>query len=1079
MPASAARVVTASGPRAAEELLLGALEADQREVRADLSRLGRPLYVLVPSKSLRLALLERLAARGDGVTLGVEVVTLHHFARLLHERAGVAWPRGESLLPILARRLAPAHPELADLAPSRDGLAALAEALRDLQHAGFTPELAEPLEECLAELEGHPGLPRARALLALAARLQRELAAAGCAPAGGWATSAARLVRERPELACARAIWIHGFQDAPGTTSELLGVLAERAGAQVVFDDLALALDAGPTGTRYGEALAQRLGVPAPASHPRFARQGSALGFIEAFGPKAEARAVATVLRERIANGARPERLAVVARNLAGIGGELAAALRGLGVPFSGLGAQGSLTSQARAAHALAELVELGPRAHVVRALRAGWSLPPTIDATAPELLAACGLLGATRISALLELDLGNALGGADSLRLPGGRGRARPDEEAEDDGDELDEELPVESAPPELEPGRDFRRLVPLAALEWIRGQALGWTRGLAALPGRGRASEFVPAFEALVRSQFPGLAELSAGVARALARDLPEECLLAQSEFLELAASALREAPHSPLGGAGGGVQLLEALEARSRSFDDVFLVDLCQGAFPRAVREEPILPDRLRGGLRAILPDLPQKSAALSEEEALFAGLLESAPRATLSWTRTDAEGKARLPSPFLRRAFRECRGEELAPGRVPLASLAPARAGDPPTRMALARTEHEELVRSATLGGSGFAAGLEELLAAQGRPAAAARTLARARLAVLEELEPSRSRPAYPNAYLGSVGSRLHPAEARKETPWVSALEALANCPWQMFLGRVLGLAPAVPVRDLGAVLEAAHVGSVVHGVLAAIVKRRGGAWPDERGLRELCAEEAQALVRAEHLAPAGLSRVLALRSLGFLEVARRLDGPPSRSRTAEVESQLRFDERHTLPFRADRVDERAEGAVWIDFKTSRHPLSEAVKPETREKHMRAAVREGAALQAATYAFAATPPATGRYLYLHPRIDESLRAQDAPGGDPALRRDFDAALARLYAAWEEGAFPPRLVARSLRDEHKGCKSCEFQAACQRGDSGMRTRTVQWLRDDSAAPAMSGFVGALQGLWRLKLDRPQEAQ
>ena len=56
MRPSPARVLTASGPRAAEELLLAALEEDQRALREDLELLRRPLFVIVPSKSLRLAL---------------------------------------------------------------------------------------------------------------------------------------------------------------------------------------------------------------------------------------------------------------------------------------------------------------------------------------------------------------------------------------------------------------------------------------------------------------------------------------------------------------------------------------------------------------------------------------------------------------------------------------------------------------------------------------------------------------------------------------------------------------------------------------------------------------------------------------------------------------------------------------------------------------------------------------------------------------------------------------------------------------------------------------------------------------
>src|SRR5690349_5908845 len=106
MRSSPARVLLAAGPRAAEERLLAELAADQEELRADLARLARPLVVVVPSKSLRLALEERLAARADGPALGIAVLTLHRFAGLVHELAGKELPRGEALLPLFVRRIA-------------------------------------------------------------------------------------------------------------------------------------------------------------------------------------------------------------------------------------------------------------------------------------------------------------------------------------------------------------------------------------------------------------------------------------------------------------------------------------------------------------------------------------------------------------------------------------------------------------------------------------------------------------------------------------------------------------------------------------------------------------------------------------------------------------------------------------------------------------------------------------------------------------------------------------------------------------------------------------------------------------
>jgi hypothetical protein len=307
-------------------------------------------------------------------------------------------------------------------------------------------------------------------------------------------------------------------------------------------------------------------------------------------------------------------------------------------------------------------------------------------------------------------------------------------------------------------------------------------------------------------------------------------------------------------------------------------------------------------------------------------------------------------------------------------------------------------------------------------------------------------------------------------------WVSDFEALAACPWQMLLGRVLEIAPPVPVRELGLLLEPAHVGSVVHAVLSAIVRERAGKWPDEAGLRELTTQAATAVVHRERLAPAGIARLLELRAQGFLHVARRLDLELCAGSRAEIQGALRVSDSRSLPFRADRVEPTEEGELWIDFKTSKSPLTINKTEKGRNDALHKAIREGRALQAAAYALAAGPAAIGRYLYLHPRIDDNLRALDARSSDPEVGEALRQALERLYAAWEAGAFPPRLVHTDLRSEHKGCARCDFQGACQRGDSGMRARTASWLRADPARPAETGFLGAVQGLWRLTRPAPE---
>ena len=66
--------------------------------------------------------------------------------------------------------------------------------------------------------------------------------------------------------------------------------------------------------------------------------------------------------------------------------------------------------------------------------------------------------------------------------------------------------------------------------------------------------------------------------------------------------------------LGGEGAGVQILDATEARGRTFDHLFLIGLNGGVFPRTLREDPVLGDPLRRVLArsgtSVLPDLPVK-------------------------------------------------------------------------------------------------------------------------------------------------------------------------------------------------------------------------------------------------------------------------------------------------------------------------------------------------------------------------------------------------------------------------------------------------------------------------------------
>ena len=118
-PDAKARILVARGARAAEAVLVDAVQAHADAVRADPTRLKHPLRIVVPSRSLR----EHVAAtlvREVGTVAGVRVQTLHGLAQEVIEAAGERVPRGDDLFGILVRRAARAEPALCLVTGSAD-----------------------------------------------------------------------------------------------------------------------------------------------------------------------------------------------------------------------------------------------------------------------------------------------------------------------------------------------------------------------------------------------------------------------------------------------------------------------------------------------------------------------------------------------------------------------------------------------------------------------------------------------------------------------------------------------------------------------------------------------------------------------------------------------------------------------------------------------------------------------------------------------------------------------------------------------------------------------------------------------
>lgn len=1082
-----AELLEARGAAAAEAALAAAV--DRLTAGVPPAELALPVRVIVPSRSLRLHLAAALVRRRRGPVLGVTVQTLHSVALEVLERCGKPEIRGDALYEVLARRLAREERPLArSLDGLVDGYAAVGAAVRDLLDAGLRPELEEAALDALAA-EGpavatRAEVERARALVQVASNLLSGAEALGLGRASTRLSRAAELLASRPEALPCRAILVHGFADATGVAFDLLAELLRRPGALILDRPPDPAGD-GAAEAAFTERLVRRLetvtGPPRPAERPPPGR--SERRALSAVGVDGEVRAVAVRLRALLDAGARPEGIGVVARDLGAYGLVLRRHLRALAIPFSGVGGDGSLTSPGRRARALLELLARGADLPADRWLDAtaalgGKALPARRRV---DLRLACFSLGAGRLRDLAGLEVDRYLRGGSyalpvrqGLRAGSAPSAAEPaegeDPESDDQGDNR-----AAGAPRRRVEGEHLRAAA--AAAEAVCARLRDW-------PQEAPAAEHFQRLEALTVDDLgwaDDAPESGGGpVLAALRRardEVPPRLGLRFDEVRVVLDRALERVGRDEIGGRGGGVQLLGMLEARGRTFDHLFVVGVNRGVFPRTVRPDPLLPDALRRVLTPVLPEIPLKRRGFDEERYLFAQLLAAAPEVTLSWSAEGTDGRPLSPSPLVERLG--------AGAALPEPERAPAvwTAGDGSSTPRPAR-EHAVLA-ALHAGRRGFARVL---------PAAAAESrrllrqpaldldpdrVARVRLAVLDELDPDLStaegravrRSVGP--YLGFVGAlAAAPADdPRHRELYVTALERLATCPWQVFLERLLRLEPTPdPVQALPDV-DALLLGNAVHRVLEELVRQALGdaapetlelalagepaavAWPDDEELERRLAAAADRLVEEEGVALHGMARALTARALPVLREAGASDWSAGTldALGAEVHGRLTLaaagGERR-LAFKADRVDPCGDAPRLTDYKTGR-PVSTAKQDTTRRSHFLDQVRAGRRLQAVAYALASG--GRGRYLFLKPEIEAREFAADA--GDRELAEAFSAVTDAAFGAWEAGAFFPRLVDPTGREEPLACSWCAVAEACLRRDSGARLRLHGWAEERGA--------------------------
>lgn len=1072
LPAPA--LVVAPGARAAEAWLLGALETERRAAREDPGRLALPVRVVVPSRSLRDHLCAVLV-RSLGATAGVQVVTLHALALEMLANLGASPPAGERLFPVLVRQAArergPDAALRAALEGLEDGYGAVVAAVSDLFDAGFEPAHAAALDEKLAQLGDDAAVPRTRALLRVAARVAERLAAHGAGHRSALLHQARAGLEADPERAlAARAVFVHGFAEATGVASDLLEALVRLRDARVVLDhplDPTRA-DGAASDPPFTRRLRERLAPLAPLHQAPIPPTGpEQVELLRAAGASAEARAVARRIRRLLDAGAAPERIGVVARDLGPYAAALRLHLKRLAIPFSGAG--GTPAPGGTEARRVAALVGLLARGAGVTAER--WTVAlEALPADAADVRLALHHLGAARLCDVARLEA------VDDVLLPVRRGLGLAEEAG-------------------AEPRALRRRLRQrdLALLVQRAREAVGRLEGWPVEAPLRDHAERLQTFVAEVL----GWGDADAG-AGALARSLehligpgaPSEILLLREDFVLLLQHELEEAAQLPLGGAGAGVALLGVVEARARSFEHLFVLGLGRDVFPRLASEDPLLPDRLRRALATeLLPDLPIKALAHDEERYLFEQLLSAAPSVTLSCQAASDEGRRRAPSPFFE-ALRRGRALE-APLEPPLAS---------PLGLPGPRPAHEHaLVAGLHAGRDRF----EEILpvalmeAQAARPAEARGVpparLARARLAVLAELDPPR-RSDRLGPYYGFVGAASEPADPRRRRVYVTTLERMAECGWRTFLLRLLQLEPAPDALEALPGVDPLLTGAVVHRLLEAIATPALGAgrgslrevaalapvavpWPSSETLHGLLAEAARAELREAGVALPGFERMVVALARPFLERALALDWEPEPPRVVGVEVEGALDlDAWQIHFKADRVDRSDAGLRLTDYKTGR-PVSEAKRSDTRKRHLLQALSRGERLQAAAYALGAGPGSEGRFLFLAPGLDLEAARFTVEEADPAATSAFRNSARAALRAFEAGSFPPRLVETRERKTPKLCERCEVVEACLQHDTTARQRLAEWV-ERAPREGLGPAEVALAALHRLR-EAPAAAE
>jgi ATP-dependent helicase/nuclease subunit B len=1064
-PDSGIRVLAHADPWVLEEELIARVEASRPAGSVD------PVLVLVPTSLLARHVQRRLAARREA-WLGVDVLPYRGLVHRILDSAAdrPLRPLSKRVLEVALRAALERRPKnrLTRFARERPGsLRALLGTLNELREAGI------PAAAVLREARGAKEKRLAEIYREYETELGRLGADAMTDEAGLVAAAASRAAGYGRRY---RRVIAHGAYELVGMHLDLLLEVGRHAGIELL-----LPADLESPAGRYGEAF--------------FRRQLAAVG--ARVGPLREDGEVRALLGPRLGTlydeGAAPEPLAadrVSFRHTQGSTAEIAVALRHAlraveqGVPPVEIGL--IARNLDRYAATLEEVIESNagdwspysttlasplrrePAIHdllvLLRVLAEDFPRGPTV-----------GLLGSPRVRWRTLLD----------EEPPWGDFAERWSRRAGLLGglSEWTEELPAEAGRPTglSEEASDEERRAAEERASARRAHAERVGRFLQALAGRAAAAdatwdEHADAVAALSRDVIP-----PAGVAAdALAGLLDEMRDLGRVEggapavpfgdmlaWLERAVGETRV----PLADEdGGGVRVLDAMQARGLTFERVFFIGVQSDLFPRVPRPDPFASDDFRRRLRErSARPLPVKSEGEDEERLLLALILGAArERLDVSWQRADDTGRAASPSLALREIARAVHGdpdlERLRAGAERISSHPARRLDELAASPGLISAAEESLLLAlrAPNPGSAMSALLE-------REPDLAHSLKMIR--ATEEFAPRDA------TYDGRVGD-LAAAGGRMS---VTALQQLGRCPLQFFFAKVLRVRELEEVQSVYDI-PLNEMGDRVHAVLERIY----GALADE-GL--FAGGDARALIgRArELLDPAWAEELRDLegrrrRRLGLLwslnseiwkeavaaflerDLRRIADGGFTAIELEKrVTRSLDFGERveAEVTARFDRVLSDGEQRLIGDYKTSGSLFNQVNQTKLLKANY---------LQVPLYHLIAEERARVELLGVGPLFDADDPADTVFGFDGFdAKRDrrggFLETMRTLLTLARAGRYP--------LNPGSSCRWCRFSLACRRNHPPTVERE-QYAEDSADLRDVQHKRDTKPFLWHVRADR-----